>query len=485
MAHRLLYDPDNDGWERSDFPIVCETCLGPNPYVRMQRIEFGGTCHISGRPYTVFRWRPGNDARYKKTIVCQEVAKAKNVCQVCLLDLDYGLPVQVRDSAMGVEKDDIPQSDVNKEFKLDQLAESGELGAQYTKGQPNDLILKLQRTTPYYKRNMAPICSFFVRGMCNRGAECPYRHELPTTGELAEQNIKDRYYGINDPVARKMLRRAGDMPTLMPPEDQTISTLYVGGLTPEIKEDDLKDKFYAFGELQSIKVIEHRNCAFVTYTTRQAAEKAAEEMANRLIVKGHRCKLMWGRPQQPRPEVADEGPSSHQAARPMMMPPQVQMQMGAAQPFQPYGPNYFNLPPAGTSDHHVYPSMDPSAMGTKMLAPGQPPKRRIDGEPMEDPSGKKPRHDLPPPPGPGGFVPMRPMPPPPGYMMRPPPPGPRPPMGFVPMMPHGAPVRPPPMRPPSNIPAPQPPPPRPPASQPKTDPQQAPQPEQTESMPAS
>lgn len=30
----------------------------------------------------MFRWRPGNDARYKKTIICQEVAKAKNVCQV-------------------------------------------------------------------------------------------------------------------------------------------------------------------------------------------------------------------------------------------------------------------------------------------------------------------------------------------------------------------------------------------------------------------
>ena len=125
MAHRLVRDEEKDGWERSDFPIVCETCLGPDPYVRMQRMEFGGQCHISNRPYTVFRWRPGNDARYKKTIICQDVAKAKNVCQVCLNDLDYNVPVQVRDQALGVSAEDsaLPESTAGREFALNAMAE--------------------------------------------------------------------------------------------------------------------------------------------------------------------------------------------------------------------------------------------------------------------------------------------------------------------------------------------------------------------------
>lgn len=67
--------------------------------------------------------------------------------------------------------------------------------SSYGKVRPNDTILKLQRTEPYYKRNRAHVCSFYIRGECTRGAECPYRHEMPVTGELSQQNIKDRYYG--------------------------------------------------------------------------------------------------------------------------------------------------------------------------------------------------------------------------------------------------------------------------------------------------
>lgn len=53
----------------------------------------------------------------------------------------------------------------------------------YDTAKPNDMLLRLRRTEPYYARNRARICSFFVRGECKRGAECPYRHEMPTSGE--------------------------------------------------------------------------------------------------------------------------------------------------------------------------------------------------------------------------------------------------------------------------------------------------------------
>ncbi|GBG67342.1 hypothetical protein CBR_g479 [Chara braunii] len=390
MAHRLLRDLEADGWERSDFPIICESCLGDNPYVRMTKANFD------------------------------------KECKVCLLDLEFGLPVQVRDTAMGISSDTIPRSDVNREYfaeQQDNLAHAGaDFESLYGRSKPNDLILQLQRTTPYYRRNRAHICSFYVRGECTRGAECPYRHEMPITGELSQQNIKDRYYGVNDPVANKLFRKAGEMSLLTPPEDDSITTLYIGGLDQRISEEDLKSNFQSHGEIQSIRLVPNRACAFITYTSRQGAEKAAEACANKLVIKGLRLKLMWGRPQVPKLEegkgeddedgegrgsilgaggagilgsgaaasTSGSGASSQTGASSLpstslpalthggllpraVMP--VQQQQPPQQQHQPPPPslpppvNYFNIPPPPPplglpgSDKSYYPSMDPQRMG--------------------------------------------------------------------------------------------------------------------------
>ena len=217
--------------ENDEFPILCESCLGDNPYIRMIRVPYGKGCKTCGRPFTNFRWKAGTDARYKSTQVCQMCAKTKNVCQCCVLDLTYGLPVQVRDTflarqevlTMPVEKANraVYMQEMEKkvfDFALvDLQAAAGDL--PYGKAEVNSTLLRLARKKPFYQRNLPQLCSFYARGCCTRGASCPYRsvfsffvtlrHEMPhdPNDPLNKQNVKDRFDGKNDPVAQKILER--------------------------------------------------------------------------------------------------------------------------------------------------------------------------------------------------------------------------------------------------------------------------------------
>ena len=125
----------------------------------------------------------------------------------------------MRDAALGIAEE-MPTSDVNREYYTQNqeraleagggLTPVGELGKVQGLSKGRELLKKLQRKQPYYKRNEAHVCSFWVKGECKRGEECPYRHEMPKdpNGPMAKQNMKDRYYGVNDPVAEKMMERA-------------------------------------------------------------------------------------------------------------------------------------------------------------------------------------------------------------------------------------------------------------------------------------
>lgn len=123
-------------------------------------------------------------------------------------------------------------------------------------------LLRLGRNKPYYERNMAKLCSFFAKGECNRGDECPFRHIMPRDKDdpLAKQNIKDRYFGTDDPVAAKMMGRlngtdedgdgsgagrgggSGHFSNRMPepPSDPTVTTVWVAGLDERVTEEDLR-----------------------------------------------------------------------------------------------------------------------------------------------------------------------------------------------------------------------------------------------------
>jgi len=79
--------------------------------MRMLKENYGQECRICFRPFTVFKWK-GNKGIYKRTCVCNLCSKDKNICQVCTLDLEFGLPMDIRDKRCGRNGKDL----INENF---------------------------------------------------------------------------------------------------------------------------------------------------------------------------------------------------------------------------------------------------------------------------------------------------------------------------------------------------------------------------------
>jgi pre-mRNA-splicing factor RBM22/SLT11 len=300
-------DENKQKWEETEFPLVCETCLGDNPYIRMTKEPHGKTCKICETPFTVFAWQAGTKGRWKRVEICQNCARTKNVCQVCIFDLQYGLPVGLRDKVLAEHGSShaiaaVPQSDANRSWYRQQEAralEQGQGGMAVPGAAAHAKLQSMARMAPRYERNLPKLCSFFATGECNRGSNCPFRHEMPKdrNDPLSKQNTRDRFYGTSDPVAGKMVGRMKDRERKKEREaeangetvDETSTTLYIGfdkydlnynknQELPDITEMEVRDKFYSFGEIVSVKLLEGSRGIFVEYTSRAATELALNSM---------------------------------------------------------------------------------------------------------------------------------------------------------------------------------------------------------------
>ena len=123
----------------------------------------------------------------------------------------------------------------------------------------------------------------------------------------------DRYYGNNDPVANKLMKKISEMPKPVAPDDKTITTLWIGNVTENIEEKDLRDHFYQFGEIASISIVRRQNCAFVVFTSRKDCEAAIERSFQKLIIQDQKLPVRWGRPIAKRSAPDDDD-------RPVKMP---------------------------------------------------------------------------------------------------------------------------------------------------------------------
>mmetsp|Transcript_25001 Transcript_25001/g.58667 ORF Transcript_25001/g.58667 Transcript_25001/m.58667 type:complete len:429 (-) Transcript_25001:105-1391(-) len=310
---KIKRDDNKQKWEDSEFPLVCETCLGDNPYVRMTKEKFGKKCQVCETPFTVFAWQAGTKGRLKRVEICRSCAQAKNVCQVCIYDLQYGLPVKVRDRILAEAGSAnacsiVPQSSANRAWYTAQQERALTQG-QNTVGEANALahakLKEMANMKPRYERNMAKLCSFFAKGECNRGADCPFRHEMPKdrNDPMSNQKTKDRFFGSSDPVANRILRRQHKREEQVSKADENgfdkaRSTLYLrfqgDEPYPKLTDSDIRDQFYSFGEIISVRIQAEKGQAFVEYTDPAATELAIASM-NRQFLLQRQITVKWAR----------------------------------------------------------------------------------------------------------------------------------------------------------------------------------------------
>ncbi|ELP89606.1 pre-mRNA-splicing factor SLT11, putative [Entamoeba invadens IP1] len=85
---------------RTEYPMICNDCLPKEKYIKMVRCRKGAACKLCERPFDVYRWHMADSNRQKKTEICLDCAKTKNLCQCCVMDLEFNIPYYVRDAAL-------------------------------------------------------------------------------------------------------------------------------------------------------------------------------------------------------------------------------------------------------------------------------------------------------------------------------------------------------------------------------------------------
>lgn len=299
------------GWEMSDFPVVCQTCMGKNPYLRMMKSYFNKECKICFRPFTVFRWRAGTDERYKKTEICQTCAKAKNICQTCFLDLEFGLPTEVRDKFINnIPQLEIPKEEVNRNLWANELTKKIDtLALPYGKESTDEILDKIAKKEPELASKNIELCPFFPKGLCSRGKSCPLKHEILKREDIKDEKIEEikkieenpneneeNFVPVEDPFLQRILANIKERQNDNEIDDKNdITTLHISGINDKITEKDIKTTMGKFGKIRSVKCIYKNNCAFAEFISRESAELAMEGLKNNFFIKNIPLTVEWGK----------------------------------------------------------------------------------------------------------------------------------------------------------------------------------------------
>ncbi|AMD22370.1 HGR031Wp [Eremothecium sinecaudum] len=91
--------------ESQTSPTICDQCFSPDgngSKVRMTRVPQGAACKLCSLPFTLYHFKIGSNSRPTKALICSKCATERNICQCCMLDLSWKLPINLRDQILSI-----------------------------------------------------------------------------------------------------------------------------------------------------------------------------------------------------------------------------------------------------------------------------------------------------------------------------------------------------------------------------------------------
>lgn len=252
-----------------EFPAVCGTCIGSDKHVKMMKQVNGAECKLCTRPFTVFMWKPSIQVKkHTKTIICLTCAKARNCCQSCMLDITYGIPLDVRDAALkmagisGISSGGDPLlTTKNREVKAimaDKLEDKFKQGNGYEEDNNGEkardilskLASKLNETNPKF------------------------------ISKSISANSKKGLVDIKNVDISKVISKLPFGGVITPaPTDDTITSFFIFGLTDELPQYLITEYFNKFGKVKNMTILHQAKCGYITFINRLSAEAFAQEVS--------------------------------------------------------------------------------------------------------------------------------------------------------------------------------------------------------------
>ncbi|ODQ83206.1 hypothetical protein BABINDRAFT_82099 [Babjeviella inositovora NRRL Y-12698] len=293
----------------SEIPALCDACLGPNPYVKMMRQASGAECKVCTRPFTVFRWTAdksgANGGRARKTLICMTCARAKNCCQLCMLDLTYGISLQIRDTALAMagvanEHGDLPSSTHTETRAI--IADK-----QQERFQTQDKKL----LEPAYTDQAKDLLRQLASKISAKNAAITSVHKVSKPATAVD--------------VPKLVQKLPFQVPLVPAQPGT--SFFIYGIEDRLSQHLIQDFFEEkFGKLASILVVHNAKCGYINFKTRASAEQCANsdlikkpraDGPGLFVLQNVPLRITWGRVMK-QLAVKDRGQAEREAKAPAL-----------------------------------------------------------------------------------------------------------------------------------------------------------------------